>query len=52
MMKTSLFYVIEPDYLKAMGIPLERGRSLAPADNEHSPFVIDIDEQFAKLRSR
>jgi len=48
-MKTSLFYVIEPDYLKAMGIPLERGRSLAPADNEHSPFVIDIDEQFAKL---
>ena len=48
-MKTSLFYVVEPDYLKAMGISLERGRFLTPADNEHSPFVIAIDEQFAKL---
>ena len=48
-MKTALFYVVEPDYLKAMGIPLERGRFLTPADNEHSPFVIAIDEQFAKL---
>jgi predicted permease len=48
-MKTSLFYVIEPDYLKAMGISLERGRFLTPADNEHSPFVIVIDERFAKL---
>jgi predicted permease len=35
--------------LKAMGISLERGRFLTPADNEHSPFVIAIDEQFAKL---
>jgi hypothetical protein len=48
-MKTSLFYVVEPDYLKAMGISLERGRFLGPADNEHSPFVIVIDEEFAKL---
>jgi predicted permease len=48
-MKTSLFYVIEPDYLKAMAIPLQRGRFLARADDEHSPFVIVIDDQFAKL---
>ena len=48
-MKAALFYVVEPDYLKAMAIPLERGRFLAPADNEHSPFVIAIDEQFAKI---
>ena len=48
-MKTSLFYVIEPDYLKAMRIPLVRGRFLAPGDNEHSPFVIVIDEKFAQL---
>jgi predicted permease len=48
-MKTALFYVIEPDYLTAMGIPLQRGRFLAPADDEHSRFVVVIDEQFAKL---
>jgi predicted permease len=48
-MKTSLFYVAEPDYVKAMGISLDRGRFLTTADNEHSPFVIVIDERFAKL---
>jgi predicted permease len=48
-MKKSLFYVIEPDYLKAMGIALERGRFFSTADNEHSPFVIVIDEEFARL---
>jgi predicted permease len=48
-MKTALFCAVELDYLKAMGIPLVRGRFLTPADNEHSPFVITIDDQFAKL---
>ena len=48
-MKTALFYVTGPDYLKAMGISLERGRFLTSADNEHSPFVIAIDEKFARL---
>lgn len=48
-MKSALFYIVEPDYLKAMGISLERGRFLTRADREHSPFVIVIDEQFAKL---
>ena len=48
-MKTALFYAVEPDFLNAMGIPLLRGRFLSAADNEHSPLVITIDEQFAKL---
>ena len=48
-MKGALFYAVEPDYLKAMGTPLERGRFLTPSDNEHSPFVIVIDDQFAKI---
>jgi predicted permease len=48
-MKPAMFYGVESDYLKTMGIPLVRGRFLTPADNEHSPFVIAIDEEFAKL---
>jgi predicted permease len=48
-MKGSLFYAVEPDYLKAMGTPLERGRFFTAADDEHSPFVIVIDEDFARL---
>jgi predicted permease len=48
-MKAALFYVVQPDYLKAMGILLNRGRFLAPGDNERAPFVIAIDEQFARL---
>ena len=42
-MKTSLFYIVEPDYLKAMGISLERGRFLTHADNEHAIAVAPSD---------
>jgi predicted permease len=48
-MKEALFYAVQPDYLKAMRTPLLRGRFLNEQDNEHSRFVIVIDQQFAKL---
>src|SRR5207245_1047966 len=41
-----------PDYLKAMRIPLARGRFLTPADDEHTPFVTVIDDRFAQLYFR
>ncbi|MBZ5592650.1 MAG: ABC transporter permease [Acidobacteriia bacterium] len=48
-MKFALTYFVQPDYLKVMRIPLERGRFVTPEDNEHSPFVMVIDDQFARL---
>ena len=48
-MKETLFYTVQPDYLKVMGIPLQRGRFLTSADNEHSPLVTVIDERFAQI---
>lgn len=47
-MKVSLFYIAQPDYLKVMKIPLKRGRFLEDQDDEKSPFVTVIDEEFAK----
>jgi predicted permease len=48
-MKNALFYSVQADYLKAMGIPLKRGRFLTEADNQHSAPVAVIDEEFAHL---
>jgi predicted permease len=48
-MKEALFYLIQPDYLRAMGIPLEHGRFFTERDDEHSPKVAAIDERFAKM---
>jgi predicted permease len=44
----TLDYVVEPDYLKTMRIPLLRGRFLTEEDNEHSARVTVIDNSFAQ----
>jgi len=46
-MNLTLVYVVGSDYLQAMGIPLKRGRFFSEHDNEKSPRVAVIDEQFA-----
>jgi predicted permease len=47
-MSPSLFYMVEPGYLKAMQIPLKQGRFFTQDDSEHSPAVVVIDESFAR----
>jgi len=47
-MNWALSYVVEPGYLKAMGIRLKRGRFFSELDNEHSPAVIVIDDVLAQ----
>jgi predicted permease len=47
-MTEALFYLVEPDYLKAMGTPLLRGRFFTEQENERAPAVVVIDEVFAR----
>jgi predicted permease len=47
-MNWSLQYIVDPHYLKVMGIPLERGRFFTPQDDEHSPLVAVIDDVLAR----
>src|SRR5215472_13004929 len=41
-------YLVGPDYLRTMGIPLLRGRFFTPEDTTQSPCVMVIDKNFAE----
>ncbi len=47
-MNWAIDYIVEPEYLQAMGIPLQRGRFFTVQDNEQSPLVAVVDEVFAQ----
>jgi predicted permease len=47
-MNWSLSYVVQENYLRVMGIPLERGRFFTAQDNEHTSHVVVVDDVFAK----
>jgi predicted permease len=47
-MTFALFYLVNPDYHRAMRIPVLQGRSFTDQDNEHAPAVALIDANFAR----
>ncbi|HEU5453775.1 MAG TPA: ABC transporter permease [Terriglobales bacterium] len=44
----ALWYEVDPDYLRVMQIPLLRGRFFTDGDNEETPLVAVVDENFAR----
>jgi predicted permease len=47
-MSWALSYVVQEDYLKVMGIPLQRGRFFTAQDNERAAHVVVVDDVFAR----
>ncbi len=47
-MNWALSYVVDPDYLSVMGIPLKSGRFFTSSDNEHAPAVAVVDDVFTR----
>jgi predicted permease len=47
-MTRAQWYAVAPDYLNAMAIPLQRGRFLSAQDTETAPFVVVVDDGFAR----
>ena len=46
----TMLYITSPDYLKAMGIRLVKGRFFTAQDTQKSPRVAVIDEAFARAQ--
>jgi predicted permease len=46
----ALFYLVSPDYEKAFGLRLLRGRFVTASDTSKSPYVAVIDEELAKAQ--
>jgi predicted permease len=46
-MNWALKYIVEPQYLEVMKVPLKSGRFFTAADDEHSAAVAVIDVEFA-----
>lgn len=42
------YFAITPDYFRAMGVPLLRGRSFTAADRKDAPRVAIVSESFAR----
>jgi putative ABC transport system permease protein len=42
------YRVVTPDYFKALGIPLRRGRPIARDDTSRAPMVAVVDESFVR----
>ena len=41
-------YMVSPDYLRTMSIPLVRGRALTAQDHENAPLVVLVSETMAR----
>jgi predicted permease len=46
-MSWAISYVVQEDYLRVMGIPLQRGRFFTAQDNERAAHVVVVDDVFA-----
>jgi len=47
-MTRAQWYAAAPEYLEVMRIPLRRGRFLSAQDTETTPFVVVVDDGFAR----
>src|ERR1700683_1122455 len=47
-MSVALWYAVQPNYFKVMGIPLIRGRLISPEDVASGRAVTVVDEHFAR----